>query len=267
MATKTATANSLAHTACLAYTVPTGYAARANCVADAVLLAHTIPLAYAAQSSQLAQAAGPVQLAQAARSIQLAQAAGVAETIAPQFIVADEPTGNLDSKTAESVFRLFENLVDQGKTVLMVTHDSDLAKRATRTVIVSGGQIIEGYLASALPALRQDQLVQTIHRLEASQYAPDSVIIEWGAPLDRFYIVAQGRADILVRTPDGQEIVVDRMRSGQYFGELELMRSDAYVATVRATLDTGAQAVGNQIKQRLEKVGLSVDAPQIQGPK
>ncbi|MFO7631850.1 MAG: ABC transporter ATP-binding protein, partial [Caldilinea sp.] len=52
----------------------------------------------------------------------------------PAILVADEPTGNLDSRTAEAVFHLFENLVDGGKTILMVTHDEDMAKRVTRTV-------------------------------------------------------------------------------------------------------------------------------------
>jgi putative ABC transport system ATP-binding protein len=61
----------------------------------------------------------------------------------PPIIVADEPTGNLDSKTAESVFRLFEDLVNDGKTILMVTHDHDLAKRATRTVILTDGAVAE----------------------------------------------------------------------------------------------------------------------------
>jgi putative ABC transport system ATP-binding protein len=60
-------------------------------------------------------------------------------------MVADEPTGNLDSKTAESVFRLFERLVDQGKTMVMVTHDTDLSRRVTRTVIVSDGKILNGH--------------------------------------------------------------------------------------------------------------------------
>jgi putative ABC transport system ATP-binding protein len=63
----------------------------------------------------------------------------------PPIIVADEPTGNLDSKTAESVFRLFEQLVDQGKTVVMVTHDKDLTRRVTRTAIVSDGKIVNGH--------------------------------------------------------------------------------------------------------------------------
>ena len=61
----------------------------------------------------------------------------------PPILVADEPTGNLDSKTAESVFRLFENLVASCKTILMVTHDRDLARRVTRTLILADGEIVD----------------------------------------------------------------------------------------------------------------------------
>ncbi len=50
----------------------------------------------------------------------------------PPLLVADEPTGNLDSATADSIFRLFETFVAQGKTIVMVTHDNDIARRATR---------------------------------------------------------------------------------------------------------------------------------------
>jgi len=60
----------------------------------------------------------------------------------PPIVVADEPTGNLDSRTAESVFQLFEGLVDEGKTILMVTHDEELAQRVTRTVTIADGEII-----------------------------------------------------------------------------------------------------------------------------
>ncbi len=161
----------------------------------------------------------------------------------PPILAADEPTGNLDSKTAESVFRLFEGLVDQGKTMLMVTHDSDLARRVTRTVIVSDGEIIDEHLARALPTLSEAQLVQATRKLEPEKYAPGAIIVERGAPPTKFYIVTNGQADILVLTADGQEIVVDRMSSGQYFGEIELLRGGQYVATVRAALDTGAQVV------------------------
>jgi putative ABC transport system ATP-binding protein len=64
----------------------------------------------------------------------------------PPILVADEPTGNLDSKTAESVLRLFERLLENGKTILMVTHDTDLAQRAMRTVVVLDGTIFNEVL-------------------------------------------------------------------------------------------------------------------------
>ena len=61
----------------------------------------------------------------------------------PPVLVADEPTGNLDSKTSDSVFSLFKRLVDEGKTIVMVTHDTDLAKQGTRTITITDGEITE----------------------------------------------------------------------------------------------------------------------------
>ena len=73
------------------------------------------------------------------------QRAAIARAIAndPPIVATDEPTGNLDSHTAESVMRLFEDLVRQGKTVLMVTHDNDLAQRAARTIVIADGAIVD----------------------------------------------------------------------------------------------------------------------------
>jgi putative ABC transport system ATP-binding protein len=65
----------------------------------------------------------------------------------PPVIVADEPTGNLDSKTAESVFGMFEQMVSQGKTLMMVTHDSSLARRVKRTVLIADGEIVDEPIA------------------------------------------------------------------------------------------------------------------------
>ncbi len=62
----------------------------------------------------------------------------------PPVIVADEPTGNLDSRTAHEIFDLFSGLVDQGKTLLVVTHDKEIASRATRIVEMTDGQIVVG---------------------------------------------------------------------------------------------------------------------------
>jgi putative ABC transport system ATP-binding protein len=60
----------------------------------------------------------------------------------PPLLIADEPTGNLDSRTADAIFHLFEQLVREGKTVVMVTHDTDLARRAGRAITVADGMIV-----------------------------------------------------------------------------------------------------------------------------
>ncbi|MEO0560725.1 MAG: ABC transporter ATP-binding protein [Chloroflexota bacterium] len=59
----------------------------------------------------------------------------------PPIVIADEPTGSLDTKTANHVFKLFEEMVNQGKTFLMVTHDSDLTSRMSRVLTLSDGVI------------------------------------------------------------------------------------------------------------------------------
>ena len=78
------------------------------------------------------------------------QRAAIARSLAndPPLIVADEPTGNLDSTTAEDVFTLFKTLVDEGRTIVMVTHDPDLAIRTRRTVHMVDGEILDGTLAT-----------------------------------------------------------------------------------------------------------------------
>jgi putative ABC transport system ATP-binding protein len=72
------------------------------------------------------------------------QSAAIARALAndPKILVTDEPTGNLDSHSAEQVFELLHQLATDGKTIVMVTHDSDLARRAGRTVTIVDGQIV-----------------------------------------------------------------------------------------------------------------------------
>lgn len=71
------------------------------------------------------------------------QRVAIARSLAndPPLLVADEPTGNLDGKTASSVIDLFSDLTKGGKTILMVTHDPDLARRGSRIVTVTEGQV------------------------------------------------------------------------------------------------------------------------------
>jgi len=75
------------------------------------------------------------------------QCVAIARALAndPVLLTADEPTGNLDSKSAEMVFHLFENLAQAGKTILMVTHDNELAARARRTIKLADGRIVDEF--------------------------------------------------------------------------------------------------------------------------
>jgi len=72
------------------------------------------------------------------------QRAAIARALAndPPLLVADEPTGNLDSRTSEDVVQFFTTLVSEGKTVVMVTHERDLTRYFTRTVMLSDGVIV-----------------------------------------------------------------------------------------------------------------------------
>ena len=62
----------------------------------------------------------------------------------PAIILADEPTGNLDSKTSAGIMKLFKELHESGNTIVLVTHEHDIADYAQRTIVLKDGEIIEG---------------------------------------------------------------------------------------------------------------------------
>jgi len=169
-----------------------------------------------------------------------AQRVAIARSLAndPPILIADEPTGSLDSKTASAVFALFEDLINQGKTIVMVTHDNDLARRATRAIIVVDGQVTNQYVTKALPNLNVDQMTWVARNLERFTYEAGATIVNQGDMADRFYIVTRGDVEIILLHPDGQEIVVDRLEKGKYFGEVGLLSGGTRTATVRAAPET-----------------------------
>jgi putative ABC transport system ATP-binding protein len=59
----------------------------------------------------------------------------------PSILLADEPTGNLDTATSEEIMRVFATLHDQGQTVIMVTHEADIAAHAARVVVLRDGKV------------------------------------------------------------------------------------------------------------------------------
>jgi ABC-type lipoprotein export system ATPase subunit len=161
----------------------------------------------------------------------------------PPVIMADEPTGNLDSRTAESVFAMFEHMVSQGKTVIMVTHDSSLARRVKRTVLLADGEIVNEYVARALPTLTHQQMLHATHMLQPMQFAAGATIIQEEMHGDHFYIVTSGQANVVLRHPAGSDVPVATYGPGQYFGEIEMIRGGHWRATVRAASDMPVEVV------------------------
>jgi len=70
----------------------------------------------------------------------------------PSILLADEPTGNLDSQTSEEIMKVFEALASQGQTVIMVTHEADIAAHARRVVVLRDGVIASDDRRSAFTA-------------------------------------------------------------------------------------------------------------------
>jgi ABC-type lipoprotein export system ATPase subunit len=152
----------------------------------------------------------------------------------PPLIIADEPTGNLDSKTAESIFALFNNLVAQGKTIIIVTHDSGLAKRTHRTALIVDGEIVNEYVAKAMPTLSQDQLSLATRQAKVQRYEPGAMIMNEGTSGDLFYIVSKGTVDIMLERDSAANVIAAQMGPGQYFGEMEFLHGRKRSASVRA---------------------------------
>jgi len=163
----------------------------------------------------------------------------------PALIVADEPTGSLDSRTADTIFQLFEELVAVGKTILMVTHDNDLAARASRVVLIVDGEVVESHVRTALAGISDAELSEVSTRLEPQVLEAGATVFDQGDLADRFYIVVTGELEVVRTRSDGTTDVVARLGPGQYFGEQGLLDSAPRSATVRvASGDSGGGGAG-----------------------
>jgi ABC-type lipoprotein export system ATPase subunit len=164
------------------------------------------------------------------------QRAAMARALAndPPILIADEPTGNLDSKTAATVFALFNQLVAEGKTVIIVTHDSSLAKHAHRTALIADGEIVNEYVAKALPTLTPQQLLAATHKLKPRQYEPGAMILVEGKNSDAFYIISKGTVDVILPRTNQSDVIALQLGPGKYFGEMEFFHDRRSRASIRA---------------------------------
>jgi CRP-like cAMP-binding protein len=153
----------------------------------------------------------------------------------PAIIIADEPTGNLDSKTAETIFGLFNDLVAQGKTVIIVTHDSSLAKQTHRTALIADGEIVNEYVAKAMPTLTFEQMLTATHKFSPRYYEAGSMIVAEGTNADAFYVVSKGTVEVVLPRKNQSDVTVLQLGPGKFFGEMAFFHERRRHASVRAS--------------------------------
>lgn len=160
------------------------------------------------------------------------QLAAIARAMAcdPPLLVADEPTGNLDTRSADTIIQLFERFVAQGKTVVMVTHDPSLTSRTHRNIILSDGELIDEAISKALPKLRHRHMLEFTKLAQTRTYQPNEAILAEGAELDSFYIVKQGEVELI--SQNGEALAW--RKAGEFFGEVELLHGGKFGASARA---------------------------------
>jgi len=170
------------------------------------------------------------------------QSAAIARALAtdPPLILADEPTGNLDSRSAEIILNLFENLAAQGKTILIVTHDPSITKRTDQTVILSDGEIIDPIVARAFPFLDHTHLLTATQKARKQVYPPGSTIIHQGEPVDSFFMIVNGEVEVVANTKIPETRLVC-LGPGQFFGEVSLTMGGNSIASVRTMPENPAE--------------------------
>jgi ABC-type lipoprotein export system ATPase subunit len=163
------------------------------------------------------------------------QSAAIARALAtdPPILCADEPTGNLDSRSADAIIGLFDHLVERGKTIAMVTHDPSLTERTSRTIVISDGELVDETVARCLPLLKHRQMLEATRMVEHVTYQPSAPIIQQGQHVDNFFMVTRGVVEVVLCNRR-KEFTVARLGPGQFFGEVELMRGGQSIACVRA---------------------------------
>jgi ABC-type lipoprotein export system ATPase subunit len=187
------------------------------------------------------------------------QTAAIARALAtdPPIIVADEPTGNLDSHSSDRIIDLFGQLVQQGKTIILVTHDPTITQRTRRTLIITDGEIVDETIAQALPMLNHAQLLDLTHHLKHMQIASGETILHQGQPVDSFFIIVRGQVEVLLAGSRRRGRDLQQLGTGEFFGEFELVKGGASLADIRAASDGPVELVALPHKEFAEVMASS----------
>ena len=171
------------------------------------------------------------------------QTVAVARAMAnnPPIVIADEPTGNLDTRTAERVFQLFESMKEEGKTVIMITHDPSLANRTSRQVVISDGEVIHPLLHRHMRTMAHPLLLKGTHAMQSITLQPGQPLLKPGDTVEDLYFVENGSLSVWVENHKGQRKEAARFTAGDVFGEIELINSLPAQAEIIPTNGTAVQ--------------------------
>lgn len=164
------------------------------------------------------------------------QLAAIARAMAcdPPLLIADEPTGNLDTRSADTIIRIFEHFVEQGKTIVMVTHDPSLTSRTHRNIIISDGELIDETISRSLPQLRHRHMLEFTKLAQRRTYQPRESIISRDEPVKHFFMIREGNVEVVLQKQRSKETILSRLGPDEFFGDIELLRGGKSIANVRA---------------------------------
>jgi putative ABC transport system ATP-binding protein len=169
----------------------------------------------------------------------------------PPLILADEPTAALDKETGRKVVTLFEELADEGRTILMVTHDNRILDVADRIIRMVDGQITSNKLVSEseklctylkscqiFSGLTVAQLTEVADQMFRERHPAGTTLFNQGDVGDKFYIIHSGGVDVRRTGADGKTETIAHLGEGKFFGEVALLEHQPRNATIVTTDDT-----------------------------
>jgi len=169
------------------------------------------------------------------------QSAAIARALAndPPILIADEPTGNLDSRSADAIFQIFTSLVEQGKTILMVTHDASLAQRTQRILLLSDGELIDPWVAQVFHDLPHNQMLWLTHHLQPRLLTPGTSIETQDLASIGLCLVVGGQLEVL----NGRQAsprAVGVLKSGDYLSSLDHQNAEYSGIHLQSGMEGGA---------------------------
>ena len=172
------------------------------------------------------------------------QSVAIARALAndPPIIIADEPTGNLDSRAADAVFKIFTELASQGKTIIMVTHDSSLARRTGRMLLLSDGELVNNWIVGAFPELNHSRLLWLTHSMEPLSFGGEQHIPLPDQSKAAMYLFTSGQVEFVTRNGFFGKRKI-RLSPGEYLATPDLHTFTDEVLGMRSTAGEPVEAL------------------------